>query len=650
MPSFENAKWIWPTKEASPDEYGEFYFPFTYSGGKCELLISADSNYAVYIGEKLAAFGQYADYPHDKVYDVIDVGEFCKTGENSLSVIVWYYGIGTTQVYCPGRAALMLELFEDGRSIAASGESTPARISRAYENHRQKIITGQLGFSFAYDATREDGWMRGELSGFSPAEIVEQTLPLRKRSAKRPVAAPTVIAPSLGPLLSGEEVFDLEENEVGLLYIKASSTERARIRVSYGEHIADGEVRRIIYMRDFSVEITLKAGVTEYVNPFRRLGARYLQVDAPDCVTVEEIGLVPVVYPLEHMPRPKLTRSEADIYAACVRTLTLCMHEHYEDCPWREQALYTMDSRNQMLTGYYAFGEYEFPRANLELIASDRRDDGLLSICYPMSGDLVIPSFSLHYFTACREYLDHSGDCDFITKIYPKLESVIDVFIKRERRDGVLPPFPRGGCYWNFYEWSPGLASEDDLNNIHTSEVPLPPSEPDLILNALFIIALENMAKMSIRVGKTDKYTAIANEIREATREYFFDLERGLFFDRKDARTYSVLGNSLAILAGLSATEYTPKIAEALTVPEKFGLTPVSLSMRCFLNDALLLTDREKYAPYILSEIERIYRPMIDYGTGTVWETELGEADFENAGSLCHGWSALPVYYYHILK
>jgi hypothetical protein len=56
------------------------------------------------------------------------------------------------------------------------------------------------------------------------------------------------------------------------------------------------------------------------------------------------------------------------------------MHEHYEDCPWREQALYTMDSRNQMLSGYYALSEYVFPRASLVLISKGVRPDGLLSL------------------------------------------------------------------------------------------------------------------------------------------------------------------------------------------------------------------------------------------------------------------------------
>ena len=78
-------------------------------------------------------------------------------------------------------------------------------------------------------------------------------------------------------------------------------------------------------------------------------------------------------------------------------------------------------------------------------------------------------------------------------------------------------------------------------------------------------------------------------------------------------------------------------------------LTEVSLSMLCFKYDAWLKVDRERYAPVILEDIRRIYAPMAEHGGTTVWETEAGASDFDNAGSLCHGWSAMPVYYYHIL-
>jgi hypothetical protein len=41
---------------------------------------------------------------------------------------------------------------------------------------------------------------------------------------------------------------------------------------------------------------------------------------------------------------------------------------------------------------------------------------------------------------------------------------------------------------------------------------------------------------------------------------------------------------------------------------------------------------------------------MVESGSSCVWETGKGSVDFSNAGSLCHGWSAIPVYYYHILQ
>jgi hypothetical protein len=40
---------------------------------------------------------------------------------------------------------------------------------------------------------------------------------------------------------------------------------------------------------------------------------------------------------------------------------------------------------------------------------------------------------------------------------------------------------------------------------------------------------------------------------------------------------------------------------------------------------------------------------MLQKDATTFWETALGDNDFDGAGSLCHGWSALPIYYYHKL-
>ena len=195
-------------------------------------------------------------------------------------------------------------------------------------------------------------------------------------------------------------------------------------------------------------------------------------------------------------------------------------------------------------------------------------------------------------------------------------------------------PFEKG---WNFYEWRNGLDGYGDIGL----------DDPDLILNGLFSIALQKMAEISDALGIENSYGKIAEKLNASIRKVFYDHEKELFRDRNGKVSYSVLGNSIAILCGACEKHTSKDLCEKLWTDS--SLTPVSLSMKCFFYDACLRVDREKYSSYIFDDIEKYYRPMIEYGVGTVWETEIGEKDFKKAGSLCHGWSALPIYYYHIL-
>ena len=628
------AQWIWCNSAPANDEYGEFVDSFFYQSGKAVLQISADSNYAAYINGQLAAWGQYADYPYDKVYDEVDVTEFCRSGENRLAVIVWYYGIDNTSVYYPGNAGLLYALVAEDSVLCQSGEHTLARMSKAYQNHRCCLISGQLGYGYAYDAIKQDHWLTGELVDFAPATVVDQTLPLRIRPCKKLELLPEVAGTFCKQLSETEVLYDLGKEEVGLLSFSLHSSCEQNITVAFGEHIADGQVRQILGNRNFSMEYRAAKGENVFFNPFRRFGCRYLQVRSEFPVEIQKMAIAPTMYIVGTKKRPALTKLQNRIYDICEETLHLCMHEHYEDCPWREQAMYAMDSRNQMLCGYYAFGEYDFPKACLELISKDNRKDGLLSICYPMRDDFVIVSFSLHYITACREYLDHSGDKEFLATIYPKLKSIIDAFTNRIE-SGLFVNFVGEG-YWNFYEWKDALVNWG-----------MPISDCDLLANSLLSIALQNMAVIAHALSIENHYSEQAAKLNNRILETFWNDEKGVFYNYTNHDSYSQLGNSLAILCGAVPDGQAEQLCEKiLNDPE---MTSISLSMRCFLNDALLKIDREKYKPIVLEQIEKLYTPMLAFGSTTVWETEIGESDFENAASLCHGWSAMPIYYYHTL-
>ncbi len=631
MIDFKTAKWIWIEKKSLPDTYGEFYDDFNWGEGDVNCLFSCDGDYTLYINGQYVASNQYGDYEWYKAYDVIDVTPYLRRGKNSIAILIWYFGVDT-QRYIKAQAGLIFELQAKGKVLLASGENTRARYSKTYKQGLRKFITPQLGFSFSYDATKEDDWLISR-NDFHNAIIVEKKCSFVERPTKKLQLFERVH----GTVVSGNNhyVVDLGEEMVGLVTLKFCSPIVQQIRVDWGEDLQNGHVRRVIENRDFSFDYTAKTGDNEYTNYMLRLGCRYLEIHTEAPIEIEYIGLIPQVYPVKEKSVKLGNTLDQKIYDACVNTLKLCMMEHYVDTPWREQCLYVYDSRNQALCGYKAFegGNTEYVRANLKLISQDRREDGLLAICYPCGMDLTIPSFSLYYFMQVNEYLKNTGDITLAQEVYDKLISVLNVFINN-RKDGLVLKF-EGINHWNFYDWSPYLDGE-----LHGTEDAI----PDLMINLLFILALQNLREIALKIGQSFAYRDLLEESKKRTNEAFYNANVGLYSMTVGGSEYTVLGNALAILAGLELDkEY---VCEKIVNGE---LSDCSLSMKIFKYDALLATDKEKYQEWVLNEIRREYGKMIEQGN-TVWETIDGASAFNNAGSLCHGWSAISGYYYTKLK
>ena len=167
------------------------------------------------------------------------------------------------------------------------------------------------------------------------------------------------------------------------------------------------------------------------------------------------------------------------------------------------------------------------------------------------------------------------------------------------------------------------------------------------MLNGLLSLALDRMQRIYDLLQIRKDLRACIRSLNRRIFEVFYVPEQNRFRNRSDTCGYSELANALAVLCGAAEGEIAESVAAQLAGEN--DMTPVSLSMTCFLYDALLKVDRDGYREAVLEDIRKTYQPMLDAGATSFWETELGEADFHGAGSLCHGWSAMPVYYYHTL-
>lgn len=665
-------KWVWPYGLNTVNAYADFVHKFNVVENfkKVNLIIRADNQYAVWINGKFVDYGQYPDYPYYTVYDCIDISPYLISGNNRLCVL-GYCQVEPSSTYFSGTPGIRFRIECDGKIISGSGKDTLCRQDPCYKSGYIPKISGQLSFGFICNSRNYDNWLMSDVLGFEMPECRENASEPVMRKIKKPQLMPVkpsalIASGSVMADLEDEEIgrrmqyaewdgkcsngiymlFDLSEESAGLLTVKTVLSKATRIDIAFGEHIVDGRVRSYIPPRNFAVEYIAQSGSAEFTHYMKRIGARYLQVYAycekEDIISLET-SVKEVQYPVSVMPQPTgLSANEKHIYDIGVRTLRLCMHEHYEDTPWREQALYAMDARNQILCGYHAFGEYNFAKENLRLLGLGMRKDGLLELCAPAQTGVTIPSFSLIYIVSLYEYLIYSGDICFIKEMTPIIEHILFTTEKRMCENGLIDRFIEPQ-FWNFYEWSENL----DGGVIDRSE-PLEKGKFELPLNAFFVAAAYSAYKLFEATG-IDKSEWLDKAIKtaDAINRYFYD-DQGFYYDfviGKEKSGKSQLSNALAIWCGACNTAKYPMVCKVLT--EQTDAVKVTLSSQIFRYEALLRS--EIYGSSIKKDILNRWLPMIDAGATSFWETEKGESDFDGAGSLCHGWSAVPVYFYHLL-
>lgn len=627
---FEKAKWIWENEQVNPDEYAEFTFEYDFDGTPIDICLASDSNYYLTVNGKLAGFGQYADYPTFKVYDKIDLTAFSSLGKNNVVITVWYYGV-PTQNYAIDNPGLIYELHGNGNVICYSGVSTQSRICTNYENHRQKYITTQLGLSYKYYNNVDN------TLPFSDSVEVTKSYNLNIRPNK--MLKLEERTPCKVSVKKDCYIVDLLSESVGFLDMDFDSDVEQTITVAYGEFLSKGNVRRYMHNNDFSIDFVAKSGNNKYINCFRRFGCRYLQIFTEHPITINYMGIRPTNYDVVPVESNFRSAKRNKIFKTSQKTLLCCMHEHFEDCPWREQALYTMDSRNEALCSYYGFNNYEFARSNLQLIAKGLTEFGLLSICYPTTRDIPIPFFSLAYPLEVYEYIENSGDKTILDEAFPVIKTIIKTFESRIEDNGLIANFPYP--FWNFYEWSDGSSNGDQISR---KKDDFYPHQYDLILNCMYLYALGYYQKLCAM--QNEKYDCDTAKMKDAIKKTFFDSQTNLYKANslENCSLYTTLGNSLAVLVGLGDESTIDTILKSKTV------VPITLSMNTFIYDAMLKTNAQKYKKFILKDIDKKYSNMLKYGATTFWETEEGPASLAHTGSLCHGWSAMPIYYYLLLN
>ena len=690
--ALQEAKWIWPAEiDGKPNAYADFVLDF--EGNRAVARICASTDYALYLNGDFVSAGQYASYPEKKYYDELTLD--VRPGKNRLAIVGYCSNVPFSTNVADARG-ILFEVETDA-GVWTSSEKTLCRASLEYPLVESPLqVSPQLGFTVRADLSAYDGWREPGtgLKGFGPARAQENGAELAVRptarlergevifgkligqglfrlgsterglgealqeaylSAKRLGYFTQIIPEDKRPyvFLPGSEdgdsqgvylVFDLGGERTGSFAAEFDFPEETEVAYCWGEHLDDLRVRAAIGPRNFMGSYRAPSGRMRFVERFRRMGLRYLMVFVfARRFTLYGAGFEPAVYPVKKQAAALSDPLHERIRRVGVHTLRCCMHEHYEDCPWREQSQYVMDSRNQMLAGYYAFadGNRDFARACLILMSDRIGDNGQIPLMQPSEFPLYIPDFTLCYPAVVADYLEYTGDESVLPILLPRLEKILDIFESRLDKSGLLPR-SHDENEWNFFEWTPGMAN-DSSDPVRDFKV-----EYALPNQAFLCIAVDGYLKCLARTGKTDpRREALLKAIREKADAMFWQEEKGCY------ATYMTDGKLshgseytqvVAAYAGIAAGERRERVLRLLTSPDN-GLVGLSLSNYLYKYD-VLLAEGERFRDYVREEIEKVWGDMLFAGATTFYEVQEGADAFYYAGSLCHGWSALPVYVY----
>jgi alpha-L-rhamnosidase len=271
------------------------------------------------------------------------------------------------------------------------------------------------------------------------------------------------------------------------------------------------------------------------------------------------------------------------------------------------------------------------------------RQDGWLELCAPARIGLTIPIFSFAWISAIHDYYLHSGRLDLYNYFSGQLKSMMSRYSELYDECSGLYRLPSGDDLWHFYEWV------DGLNRTDTAACPITgaPQEMHSLFNLYWLETLNAYAGLCAADNADDAqhYNRIAEKLKSAIHRGFFNEKRHGYasFTNNDGQFgWHLHTQILALRNGVVPDDCLQALIDNIINGDFIRIT---YSAMPYLVQAMMPCSQDARV-YVANLINKNYSIPVFQGATSMWETDQGSAAFSGAGSLCHGWSSLPAYYY----
>lgn len=297
------------------------------------------------------------------------------------------------------------------------------------------------------------------------------------------------------------------------------------------------------------------------------------------------------------------------LWQKSLRTLYVTMRDNFMDCPDRERAQWWGDVTNEMMLMMYSLAPssyFLYRKGVSTMLSYIDPSTKVLQTVVPIKNDYFeLPCQQLAGVGGFWTYYMYTGDEEFIRSVYKASVDYINLW--KIGGNGLVEH--RGGS-WDWQDWG--------------SKIDIAPLE-----NAWYYYALTAVKNMAELLG--DKESASGFDVRlKALYKAYQSLWTGDGYRSPENDGYDDRGNAVAVLSGLCPEANYGKAEEIL-----FSIRNSSPYMEYYVLEALCKMGRYSLAERRMCER---YREMIDEDYSTLWENWI-----KKDGTSNHAWSGGPL-------
>lgn len=611
-----NAQWIWE-KSNDGNTHVAFRKTFNLDSAPTEEVfacISADSKYTMWINGNLVVMDgnpKRGLTPTGTYYQEVELPGL-KKGQNTISILVWYFGENGYSYNDSGHGGLLFEL-KIGDQLICSDESFKVKRLKSFVDDDFRLFNQpnyRLSESNIYYDARKDDF------SFISENYDDSSWANATKLGKGGVAPWNKLYLSETETISFGEIVPFNNGEE---YKNFTPTVRKKIELDIGTAVqftpyfklSAKAGKKIRFVTDTfrgnlergpeNVYIT-KDGVQEFECPYWMSGQK-LVLTLPAGATLIEAGYRLSGYACNELTGTFISSDEELnlLWKKSANSVLINMRDTYTDCPDRERAQWLGDSVVSAKIAHYLIGDESYPISGqlYKSLVGWCDNDGVFSTVAPNGIEIFeLPCQNLAAIVSMYDYYMYSGDEDTLRLVYPLMKKYLDLW---EIKDGIVEH--RKGS-WDWGDWGGKL-------------------DMPVLENAWYYYALEALSKSALHFEDTETYNWAAH-----MRSVLYDGYNQKFWTGEgytSKKKYDDRGNAIALLSGLASVDKYPTIVDVLS-----NVKNSSPYMEKYVDEALFKAGKATIA---IERIKERYSEMLDSSCTTLWE--LWD---ENLGGINHAW------------